>query len=962
MRRRIGTLAIVLLGAFAFAAIAGILPSGMPSLAGLASVEASNEELKAQSNKAVVNQQAAISDAIAVHGADKWHEAGFTGTGVKIGVIDRGFAGIQEHMGTELPEPVGVRCYYYVQVATIEDNFTEDLADCENAELGVESVGAAVLEAAFDIAPDAEYYVAAVSRDDFYHFDLIRIVEWMHGEGVDFILFTHDGGWSGPGDGTSIYPTSELRTLDNAVNLGMTWISPTNDRAQATWSGFFNDSDGDGIHEFTDDGVECNGVTLTEPNNLYQAQIRWNDPWGASNHDLEAALVDDTGHVVATSRKAEFGRTDPNELVEFTSPDPEVSYCIEISLAVPTTDRIIIGLQSYHGHALDHPSIYGSVTSPAESVNPGMLAVGAAAWDNTMEIRPFSGRGPMVNAHTKPDIVGGDGAHSAVLGESWASTAQSAAHVAGMAALVKQRYPDYTPAMIADYLRDNAESRAAELGDFSQSPDNNNTWGHGFAMLPDDVEGVSPPSIVDPLEATKAYVDEAIRRYREDPEAAKVYYRTRESFVNDPPGLYLLLLDGDTIVVNGVFPGSQASSISWRSDPLGVRFGEKFLEVDENGSVVEYLIPVRSQGYTFRKKTAWAIKADGLIFSAGWLDLETDVESSFTEPQRAIGEVIEARARIQAETAQPALQHYQSAESIHGEFYTWIAFPRGPIAAYAPNRELEGTTVVNAFPDVGQQIMAVNSLEGEWIPHSWPNPATGQVEMKYSYVTRFFNFYIVSGYYGDEPPPGVVDPCFTTVDGSGIYSGKWDESCVSGRPAERGSGDRYARFYTFTLPREGSVAVTLTSDDADAYLYLIKGEGKSGELVASNDDIEAGNTNSEISAVQLDAGTYTIEATTYDAEATGDFTLEVEIEVTDVPPVPAPIRKYLAFSNGMNHVCAIAEDGSIDCWGNDDFGQVSERPMTGSFKQYAQIGSGANHTCALRDDRALICWGDIDLP
>ena len=433
MRRKIAILTLGLLGIFALAAIAGVLPAGIPTVSEPASVEASYHESQPLSHRLTPDQQTAISDAIAAHGVDKWHQAGFTGQGVKIGVIDRGFAGIQAHMGSELPATIQARCYYFVLVATEEENFTEDIADCENAELGVESVGAAVIEAVYDIAPDADYYVAAISRDDFYHFDLIRIVEWMHGEGVDLILFTHDGGWSGPGDGTSIYPTSELRTLDNAVNLGMTWISPTSDRAQATWSGFFTDTDGDGLHEFNDEGVECNSVTLTEPSNIYQAQIRWDDPWGASDHDLEAALVNmDTGHVVATSRKAEFGRSDPNELVEFTNPDLMASYCIEISLAVPTTDPIIIGLQSYHGHELEHPSIYGSVTSPAESVNPGMLAVGAAAWNNTMEIRPFSGRGPMTNAHTKPDIVGGDGAHSAVLGSSWASTAQSAAHVTGM--------------------------------------------------------------------------------------------------------------------------------------------------------------------------------------------------------------------------------------------------------------------------------------------------------------------------------------------------------------------------------------------------------------------------------------------------------------------------------------------------------------------------------------------------
>ena len=54
-----------------------------------------------------------------------------------------------------------------------------------------------------------------------------------------------------------------------------------------------------------------------------------------------------------------------------------------------------------------------------------------------------------------------------------------------MAALVRQRFPDYTPAQVADYLKDNAEQR--------QSPDPNNTWGHGFAVLPPPDGTTAPP-------------------------------------------------------------------------------------------------------------------------------------------------------------------------------------------------------------------------------------------------------------------------------------------------------------------------------------------------------------------------------------------------------------------------------------------------------------------------------------
>ena len=90
-----------------------------------------------------------------------------------------------------------------------------------------------------------------------------------------------------------------------------------------------------------------------------------------------------------------------------------------------------------------------------------------------------------------------------------------------------------------------------------------------------------------------------------------------------------------------------------------------------------------------------------------------------------------------------------------------------------------------------------------------------------------------------------------------------------------GVGDRYARFYTFSLDEAADVTITLESDE-DTYLYVLQGHGKDGETLHSNDDIVYGvNTNSRLS-VNLDAGDYTIEATTYYAQRDGDFTLIIE--------------------------------------------------------------------------------------
>ena len=56
------------------------------------------------------------------------------------------------------------------------------------------------------------------------------------------------------------------------------------------------------------------------------------------------------------------------------------------------------------------------------------------------------------------------------------------------------------------------------------------------------------------------------------------------------------------------------------------------------------------------------------------------------------------------------------------------------------------------------------------------------------------------------------------------------------RKLRGGEGDRYARFYTFTLDEATDIIINLSSDE-DTYLYLLNGHGKEGETLHSNDDI-----------------------------------------------------------------------------------------------------------------------------
>ena len=219
-------------------------------------------------------------------------------------------------------------------------------------------------------------------------------------------------------------------------------------------------------------------------------------------------------------------------------------------------------------------------------------------------------------------------------------------------------------------------------------------------------------------------------------------------------------------------------------------------------------------------------------------------------------------------------------------------------------------------------------------------------------------------------PPSDSD-CLETIDGAGTYEGTWTETdnCLSQhRPTGEGgsaAADYYARYYSFTLDARSRVVITLESSK-DTYLYLLRDSGQEGGIVDSDDDITpSANLNSRIESDDLGAGTYTIEATTYHAQTAGAFTLTVEITEAGSQPEPPPTQPdivYTAISSGANHVCALATDGSIMCWGNEDGdseGQVSERPTTGVF---TEISSGDNHTCALRNDGGVVCWGSVTVP
>ena len=425
-------------------------------------------------------QQAAISEGVEAHGADTWHAAGITGHGIKIGVVDMGFDKFGDLMGTELPANVQVLCFSDVGVSSSSQS------DCETEG---DAHGTAVTEALYDIAPDATYFISnPLSRGD-----LKATVEWMIANDVDVINQSLLWVWDGPGDGTSPYSDSPLRTVDTAVESGATWVNAAGNYAMSTWFGRFSDGNGNQYHEFAR-GAECNLVAF-DAGELAIIDLRWHDNWGGASRDLDLMVMPPTiegEYYLENALSSEWkqsGRPEdiPFESVVFTVAQTS-DYCIAVrhySGDLPTWMQ----LQAVAGQFLKHHTVNGSIGNPAESANAGLLAVGATGVDNLDVIRPFSSRGPTPDGRIKPDVVGADGTYSAAYGERWFGTSLSSPHVAGLVALARQRFPDYSAEQAAEYIRKQAEAHATV-------PKPNNTWGYGFAKLlaTDAVEPTPEPT------------------------------------------------------------------------------------------------------------------------------------------------------------------------------------------------------------------------------------------------------------------------------------------------------------------------------------------------------------------------------------------------------------------------------------------------------------------------------------
>jgi subtilisin family serine protease len=394
------------------------------------------------------------SEGVALTHADRWHERGLRGAGVKVAVIDIGFAGLRE-----------AKAAGYIPSSAVSVDY------CSGG-FSVDRHGTAVAEVVADEAPAAQLYlicvddVAALARAEAYLVaNRIRIVN-------------HSVGWfnSGPGDGTGGRGTPDA-IVAAAHAHGILWVNAAGNEVRHHWRGTFVDANGDGYLDFAP-GDDANDVPVV-PGGFVCAYLRWYE-WPTARHTYDLSLFDTRSGLVVAHGDAQG--SSPVRTACWGNPriwDSEAT-AVEIMVRAdggPGSAPLEIFVDGVR--EIEHWTAAGSVADPATS--PGVLAVGAVCWQSAA-VEFYSSQGPTIDGRAKPELVAPDSVSSPVYGRStgcgtgFTGTSAAAPYVAGAAALVKQRYPSFGPAQIQAYLVRNA----ADLGPNGVD----DAFGAGMLLLP----------------------------------------------------------------------------------------------------------------------------------------------------------------------------------------------------------------------------------------------------------------------------------------------------------------------------------------------------------------------------------------------------------------------------------------------------------------------------------------------
>ena len=259
---------------------------------------------------------------------------------------------------------------------------------------------------------------------------------------------------------------------------------------------------------------------------------------------------------------------------------------------------------------------------------------------------------------------------------------------------------------------------------------------------------------------TKAFVQQAMNLYVAlGLEETVAYYNAKESI--DDQWYVFIIDENQTIIAHAPNPDLVGKHVSQALGPNSYPTGSAVAaSADQDGAWFDYTYANPASGVV-ETKHSWVVIHDGITFGSGWYERGPGKSDA---PAYTKAFVRQAMNLYVALGLEEAVAYYNAKESIDDQWYVFIIDENQTIIAHAPDPDLVGKHVSqalgpNSYP-TGSAVAASADQDGAWFDYTYPNPASGVVQTKHSWVIIHDGITFGSGWY--ERGPGKSDaPAYT---------------------------------------------------------------------------------------------------------------------------------------------------------------------------------------------------------
>ena len=247
---------------------------------------------------------------------------------------------------------------------------------------------------------------------------------------------------------------------------------------------------------------------------------------------------------------------------------------------------------------------------------------------------------------------------------------------------------------------------------------------------------------------TQAYVERAIDFYGQNGlDATLRFYKSAEG-IQDKRTLILLNQAENTLLVFRSIPALEGQFVGPGSSYSA--FIRLLTTATEEGQwfTTRGVNPVTKQE---EPRRVLVILHDGLVFSASHSVLVEDVSDSV---KAYVNKAIDT---YDSDGLDAAITHYNSMDSLDGQFYLFLIGADDYYLAHPIFPHLIGTDIKEVVGSDGQELgkeIALANEEGVWVEYLWPHPVSRKEQQKVTWAVRHDGLIFASGYYAGEPETG----------------------------------------------------------------------------------------------------------------------------------------------------------------------------------------------------------------